>query len=205
MKWYTFFLAHSCFLVYFYFSIYTFCFEAAGITSEIKLEMVFIQKAYPDEQSSVDSLMGEWLKQHHQDNICSMYDLLPFPIGVQSLERTFVDKVFALCDYYLNGKTLRQSRHVYDLFKLFPRIQTENIERLIDNVREDRRVNKTNISAQPGQDIPALLREIVQTQYYRPDYEKVTTSLFFADENVAYPEAIAVLSAIAEKTWFTER
>ena len=73
---------YNCFLIQ-----YPFCFEAAGITSELKLEMVFIHKAYPDEQSSVDSLMGEWLKQHHQDNICSMYDLLPFPIRVCFLNK----------------------------------------------------------------------------------------------------------------------
>ncbi len=30
------------------------------------------------------------------------YELEPFTMTLQSIERTFIDKVFALCDYYIN-------------------------------------------------------------------------------------------------------
>lgn len=37
---------------------------------------------------------------------------------VQSLERTFIDKVFAICDYRLQDMQDRDSRHLYDIAKL---------------------------------------------------------------------------------------
>lgn len=35
-------------------------------------------------------------------------DLIPFEITTQTIERTLVDKVFALCDYYLEDKIERE-------------------------------------------------------------------------------------------------
>lgn len=39
-------------------------------------------------------------------------------INVQSVERTFVDKVFAVCDYKIQNMQDRDSRHLYDICKL---------------------------------------------------------------------------------------
>ena len=43
---------------------------------------------------------------------------MPFEITTQTIERTLVDKIFALCDYYIQGKTDRHSRHLYDIHKI---------------------------------------------------------------------------------------
>lgn len=49
------------------------------------------------------------------------YGLEPFDMTLQSLERTFADKVFALCDYYMNKRIKRNSRHIYDIYMLYPK------------------------------------------------------------------------------------
>ena len=51
------------------------------------------------------------------------FSLDRFSMNLQSLERTYIDKVFALCDYYLQGKSKRYSRHLYDIYKLTPLIE----------------------------------------------------------------------------------
>lgn len=40
-------------------------------------------------------------------------DLTPFEMNVQSLERTFVDKLFVVCDKYFFKTPERNSRHLY--------------------------------------------------------------------------------------------
>lgn len=39
-------------------------------------------------------------------------------MNVQSIERTFMDKVFAVCDYKIQNMQDRDSRHLYDICNL---------------------------------------------------------------------------------------
>ena len=56
---------------------------------------------------------------------------------VQNIDRTLADKVFAICDYYLQGKTKRYSRHIYDIHKLLPKVPIEEeFKVLVKQVRE---------------------------------------------------------------------
>lgn len=58
--------------------------------------------------------------------IAAEYDLSPFDVTVQTKERTFVDKIFAICDYYLLDNITEHSSHLYDVYKLFPTITADN-------------------------------------------------------------------------------
>lgn len=68
----------------------------------------------------VGSIIQEYLIEINKNNIIEMFDLKPFNIRVQSIERTFVDKIFAICDYYLGQRIEEHSRHIYDLYKIKP-------------------------------------------------------------------------------------
>jgi hypothetical protein len=60
-------------------------------------------------------------------------------------------KTFALGDYYLDGKTAEHSRHIYDLYKLLPRIALDDdFKRLVKEVRNARRAHRVCLSAQEG-------------------------------------------------------
>ena len=43
-------------------------------------------------------------------------------MNVQSLERTFIDKVFAVCDYKIQNMMDRDSRHLDDIAKILPKM-----------------------------------------------------------------------------------
>ena len=48
-------------------------------------------------------------------------------------------KVFAVCDYYLQGKAHRNARHLYDIYKLAERVETdETFLKLVKEVRAHR-------------------------------------------------------------------
>ena len=79
-----------------------------------------------------------------------------------SLERTFADKVFAICDYYLMGSMPpRQSRHIYDLSKLLDVVDLDaEMLNLIGLVKAQRAGAYGNPSASEGVDLASLLEEI---------------------------------------------
>ena len=108
---------------------------------------------------------------------------------VQSIERTFVDKVFAVCDYKIQNMQDRDSRHLYDICKLLGKVELNRaLDELIDVVRNDRKQSKSNPSAQLEYNIPKLLKEIVGSRFYEADYRDVTQKLLY--EDVSYDYAV---------------
>ena len=68
---------------------------------------------------------------------CLLYTSIPFEITTQAIERTLVDKVFAICDYYMTEKTERHSRHLYDIYKILEYISPDtSLSKLIQEVRK---------------------------------------------------------------------
>lgn len=167
-------------------------FEYESLFSDIPLEMIietsFYQAVYPVEVHTVHSFVGRFCKERGI--------VLPIPFDaafvdmqVQSLERTFIDKVFAICDYRIQDMQDRDSRHLYDIAKLLSEIGiTPELDDLIDEVREDRMQSKNNPSSQPEHDIPEMLKEIISSRFYEPDYNNITKKLLY--EDVSYDDAI---------------
>ena len=108
-------------------------------------------------------------------------------MNVQSIERTFIDKVFAICDYRIQNMQDRASRHLYDICKLLPMVKfDQNLDELIDVVRNDRMHAKNHPSAQLEYNIPEMLKEMITSHFYEPDYRNVTQKLLYADMNYDY-------------------
>ena len=188
---------YNCYMIQ-----YPAIFSETGIKPYIQLEMTFIQKAYPDEYKPVCSLIGEFLLALGQEDAVSEYELTPYEIKVQALERTLIDKVFALCDYYLANTGIRQSRHIYDIHKLMMVADWRNKQQLIREVRRERKPNKMCLSAQDGVFVTAVLAQMIETAYYKKDYEEVTASLL--SEPVDYETAVRSLSEIMESLVFDD-
>lgn len=106
--------------------------------------------------------------------------LLPFPITTQSIERTFADKVYALCDYYLENKIDRHSRHLYDIHKIYTQLEiSTDFSKLVSDVRTVRSKLPICPSAKMHISINALLTEIINQNIYKKDYENITEGLLF--------------------------
>ena len=169
---------------------YTYEYESlfSNIPLELIIETSFYQAAYPADIHTVDSFVGKFCKER---NI-----LFPIPfeastvnMKVQTLERTFIDKIFAICDYRIQNMQDRDSRHLYDISKIFPEIKfTTEFTDLIDKVRKDRLQSKNNPSAQPEYNIPEMLKEIIASRFYEADYNNLTKKLLY--EDVSYNNAI---------------
>lgn len=153
---------------------------------EIIIETSYYQTSYPVEKHEVGSFIGRFCEERRVD--------LPIPfkaakvyMNVQSIRRTFVDKVFAICDYRIQNMQDRDSRHLYDICKLAGQLKLdEEMDALVDKVREDRMLSQNNPSAQPNYIIPEMLEEIIESKFYESDYKNVTQKLLYEDIDYDY-------------------
>lgn len=158
-------------------------------------------RAYPTQQLLATSLIYDCLRQHKRDDLISQFELEPFFVNVQSLKRTFIDKLFALGDYYLNGKIIEHSRHIYDLYKLRNAVvMDENLRELFKEVRIERSLHPTCVSAAEGVSLREVLQKIIDEKTYKRDYESITEGLLF--EKVSYDRAIKSLQEIVNSDFW---
>ena len=171
------------------------------IPLEIIIETSYYQSVYPVDKHVVGSFVGRFCLDRNIILPVS-FEAAEVIMNVQSVERTFVDKVFAVCDYKIQNMQDRDSRHLYDICKLLREVElNEELDKLIDMVRDDRMQSKNNPSAQLEYIIPDMLKEIIRSRFYEPDYKNVTQKLLY--EDISYDYAIENgIAIIAESDVF---
>ena len=171
-------------------------FDFAALKPVLIVETSVFLRAYPSRKMEAASLVYDCLKREGRSDLIERYALEPFALNVQAVERTFLDKLFALGDYCLAGKVMEHSRHLYDLYKLSAVVAIAAPLKALFNVRKERSAHPACLSAQEGVDLKALLQTIVREDVYRSDYELVTAKLLF--EHVPYENAASALQKIVD-------
>ena len=124
-------------------------FKSVALKENLIVETAVYIKAYPTVLMEASSFIYEFLAGNGFDDLVNKYELQPFKLNVQSAQRTFVDKIFALGDYYLGGNIREHSRHIYDLHKLTEVVTiNDELKILIEQVRQDRKGHKQCLSAE---------------------------------------------------------
>lgn len=159
-----------------------------AIPHYVKLETSLMSYAFPTEKRNLENYIFKALGKT-ENKLIAAYDLETFQMRVQSLNRTLIDKIFAVCDYYLQGKAHRNARHLYDIYKLskYVRIDKDFLE-LVGEVRNHRIEMGTNIapSAPLEVNIPELVEKIFDDDFYKIDYKETTLKLI--SDNLSYDE-----------------
>ena len=134
-------------------------------------------------------------------DLITAFSMSPFSMKVQDINRTFIDKVFAICDYYLQGKITRHSRHLYDIYKLLPYIHfNKDFKNLVYKVRELRANSPICPSAASDMNISELLRKIIDQELYKDDYNMLTLGLL--NEKTSYDTVVKSLKIIIQSKVF---
>lgn len=173
-------------------------YEQSGILKpELVVETYVALLPFPTTKRMVDNYIYRFLKKINRLDLAEIYDLMPFAITTQTIERTLIDKVFALCDYYMQGEIERHSRHLYDIHKIVKSIGiTEEVEKLIPQVRAVRSELPVCPSAKEGVCVTNILNEIIEKQVYKSDYEDITIRLLFVPET--YDTVIQSIKQLAD-------
>ena len=166
------------------------------LTQYVKLETALGSYAFPTQVVEICNYIGDYLEGRGRADLAEQFSLGRFSMNLQALERTYIDKVFALCDYYLQGRSKRCSRHLYDIYKLTPLIKFDDgFAVLIGEVREHRSKMQICLSAQDTVDVPAVILEFCDNSFYQEDYQAITS--YFAADAVPYEEVIEQMRMLA--------
>jgi len=176
---------------------YPAAFTDPSIKQHLEVESYFMIGSFPVVEMSVSSLIYDHLKEGHIEGTITDSGPEPFNIRVQALERTFVDKIFAICDYHINGKTDAQSRHLYDIHKILPQMTLdEGMKDFVEKVRKAREGKRDCPSAEKGFSLPDMLERVVTENAYENDYNTITSPLLY--EKVSYNEVIGSIRKITD-------
>lgn len=177
-----------------------------SMLEQIVIETNVSMKLFPFDYCPVNNLITKFLLQEQEAQLISFYDLHPFEMKVQSIDRTFIDKIFAICDYFELGKTHRYSRHLYDIHMIWKseHLNKNNLGSLFNEVAMIRRESKNRdvISSQLSYPISSKLQEIVGTNFYKVDYE--TNTKEFLSKYVSYMTVINTLNEIKDYGFIPE-
>lgn len=171
-----------------------------AVQSAVLMETSFAEVSFPTVILQVHSYIGDMMTKEAPDEL-ENFHLEPFEMKVQGLDRTLVDKVFAICDYYMQDRVKKHSRHIYDIYKLLQIVpQTEEFRALIQEVRSVRAMTNICPSAQPEVNVPEMLNFLIENEIYKDDYEKITARIL--EEDVNYETAIEAVKKIAASGMF---
>lgn len=170
----------------------------------ILIETIITFDPFPCKELEVSNYVTKFLSISEETELIGMYNLTPFVVKTQTIERTFIDKIFALCDYYISSNPKRHSRHLYDLHMIFQygEIQKNEILELLPLVADSRRKGKNTPSSHIGFKLVENLKEIIDTNFYQRDYNVKT--LKFLSKKVNYEEVINSLNELIELKWIPE-
>ncbi len=168
---------------------------------ELVIETYIALLPFPTVSRMADNYIYRFLKMTEQEDLAEEFELMPFEITTQAIERTLIDKVFAICDYYLSNKVEQHSRHLYDIYKIMEYTMPDiSLSGLVQEVRNLREPLPVSPSAKTGVCINDILAEIVDKEIYRNDYETVTSRFLFT--YLPYETAIGGIKEIISRGYF---
>ena len=173
-----------------------------AVQTAVVLETSFAEVSFPTVVLPVHSYIGDMMAEE-APALLTDYCLDPFEMKVQGLDRTLIDKVFAVCDYYVQDNVKKHSRHIYDIYKLLPLVpQDGEFRQLVREVRKVRALTNICPSAQPGFDVPGTLSILIEKEVYKADYENLTSRIL--EEDVDYSTAIGAIKMVVSSGSFVE-
>lgn len=171
-----------------------------AVRTAVLMETSFAEVSFPTVVLPVHSYIGDMMAEEALEEL-EKYRLNPFEMKVQGLDRTLADKVFAICDYYMQDRVKKHSRHIYDIYKLLQIVPlTEEFTELVKEVRSVRAMTNICPSAQSDVNVPEMLNYLIENEIYKEDYETITARIL--EEDVSYDVAIEAVKKIAASGMF---
>ena len=167
-------------------------FSENSIEKKVVIELAGQTPSFPVIETSIQTFIGQYLDSINRHDLVEQYELEPFKVVTQSLDRTLIDKTFAICDYYISGNCEKHSRHLYDIYKILPNIKLDSeLANLFLRVKEYRDKIRVCLSARDGIKLNQLMKAIIDRDSYKEDYVSNTTLLLY--DKVDYKDAIKAL------------
>lgn len=100
---------------------------------EIQIEATSFTVSEPIEVHTIEPILYKYANKQEKEKLSKEFDIEPFEIKVQKLERIFIDKLFAAEFYFEKQMYMDLSKHLYDLTILF---KTKRIQEFFNDINE---------------------------------------------------------------------
>lgn len=164
------------------------------------IETIVAYRPYPIKTIMTSHFIAKYLEMIRRIDLIDRYDLSPFLMRVQAIERTFIDKLFAIGDYHLQKRYSRHSRHIYDIHKIWTSnmIDKKVVTDILEEVIKDRQLyGHLNLSCQPGMNPQKVLKDVFSCKSYEEDYKSITSTFIYAP--VEYEACMSTLKSIVDE------
>lgn len=167
-----------------------------GNGDQVIVEWATQTPSFPIEEKEAQTIIGRYLSSIGRNDLIEKYNLESFIVKTITKERTLVDKIYVICDYYLSGRLDRQSRHIYDIYQLLKHVElNDEFLSLFNKVKEFRLNLETCYSVKTSLKISDLLFDLIKKQIYIRDYNTKTFPLLY--DGIAYNDAIKSVTKVA--------
>ncbi len=177
--------------------------------SKVKLEFGSNIKPDPYGKRKLKTYIQEYLESKDLFDVIREFKLAEVEINVLSIERTFIDKVFAVKRHALCGSIAQKVRHIYDVTKIFdlPEIQSFLLDKksLMEIVRKTKNTDSFYLEKR------AIAKEYNPTKAYdfdswenrldssvKAQYESLHKFLLYDKEKQDFSKAIKTFKKINE-------
>lgn len=96
--------------------------QKIGISDSINVEINSFANPFPYSKLSIQSMIGEYLQGHNQNELIEKYELQQFVVNVLNKEQIFIEKLVSLIRFSLADNLIEsilgKIRHFYDLYYL---------------------------------------------------------------------------------------
>lgn len=169
-----------------------------GLRDYLLVETYLFLKPFPYETREVSNYIYDYLIENNFYDIAERFNLATFDMKVQKIDRTLVDKLFAICDFFEKKSFTQNSRHLYDIHKIWSSngLNKSDLKRLIIEVASHRSENKRSVSAKKGYSLIETLNKIISEDVFEKDYNKITEQLLYS--SCSYEEVIVSLEDIVK-------
>ena len=101
--------------------------------SRLKLEIGSSVKPDPYEKITLNTYIQQFLLINNMQDVIDVYEFQEVTVNTLCIERTFLDKVFAVKRHAICNSLINKVRHIYDVTKLF---QMKEVQEFLSNKEE---------------------------------------------------------------------
>ena len=104
---------------------------------EIQIEATSFTISEPYEIYTIEPILYKYANENEKNILKHDFNIEPFDIKVQKLERIFIDKLFAAEFYFEKNMYIDLTKHLYDITIL---LQTKRIKNFLKNIEEIKQI-----------------------------------------------------------------
>lgn len=121
------------------FAIDTFKDDRLNRIGKVKVETTSFTTSSPVTVYEIEPILYTYSSKQYRQILKENYSVEPFMINCISIERIFIDKLFAIEDYYLGtqaNRLIEMSKHMYDIYQLYSLPEIKQVLQSYDKVKE---------------------------------------------------------------------